>query len=357
MRIERFSELLSKMSEIKIAVLGDIFLDRIYYVDRSQDEISVETGLPAYQVVRKKSVPGAAGVITNIYSGLKVGKIYGLGILSEDGDGYELEKGLKENGVDTSYMIRTSEYFTPTYIKTFFENPVTGQMEETNRTDIKNRKHLSCETQDQIIAMIRLLEDKVDAFVCQEQLEDNERGIFTKRVMEELARIGAAGKRVFVDTRWHVNDFSHVIMKCNDLEALKAADLKQPLESTLGHLESVDEAIKKLAEKRGLPMLVSCGEAGMKVWKDGKVRTISAYPVKGEVDTCGAGDSALAGISAAVCAGADMEEAALVGNLVASLIVQQIGVTGTISRESLRQRFLDYKQETGTWQCCINNKE
>ena len=83
----------------------------------------------------------------------------------------------------------------------------------------------------------------------------------------------------------------------------------------------------------------------MKVWDNGEVRTIPAYPVKGEVDTCGAGDSALAGLSAAVCAGATLEEAAVFGNLVASLIVQQIGVTGSITREGLKQRFLDYEKE------------
>ena len=342
---KRFSEILDGIRNIRVAVLGDIFLDRIYYVDRKCDEISVETGLPAYQVIRKKSVPGAAGVITNIYSNLEAGKVYGLGILSEDGDGYELEQGLKANGVDTSSMLRTSEYFTPTYSKTFFEDSETGQMTETNRTDIKNRKHLSDEAQDQIIATIRDLEDKVDAFVCQEQLEDNNRGIFTDRVIKELARVGATGKKIFVDTRWHVKNFENVIMKCNELEAMKAAGIERPAETDPHDLDVVDEALRELVGNQNRPFFVSCGTAGMKVWDNGEVRTIPAYPVKGEVDTCGAGDSALAGLSAAVCAGATLEEAAVFGNLVASLIVQQIGVTGSITREGLKQRFLDYEKE------------
>lgn len=343
MREERFLELLDKMSQVKIAVLGDLFLDRIFYICRDWDEISVETGLTAYQIKRKKCVPGAAGVVTSNLNALGTGKIYSLGILSNDGEGFDLEKGLKQTGVDTSYMIRTDDFFTPTYTKTFFEDEMTGRMEETHRLDLKNRKHLTEELEDRIIRYIGILEEKVDAFVCLEQLEDGDCGIFTSKVRKELAKIGARGKtKVFVDSRFHIQMFQDVIVKCNDLEAFRS--LGWTPEENAPYLPQVDRAVEKLAENRKQPVIVSCGEAGMKVWDRDTVKTVPAFLTEGEVDICGAGDSALAGIAAAVCAGADLAEAALMGNLVASLIVQQIGVTGVIDIERLKQRFYEYKE-------------
>lgn len=346
MREERFYEILENMKKVKIAVLGDLFLDRIFYVDRHWDEISVETGLTAYQVKRKISVPGAAGVATNNLSALGISRIYGIGILSNDGEGFELEKSLKATGVDTTYMIRTDEFFTPTYTKTIFADSLTGKMEETHRIDIKNRKHLTEQLQQEIIHNIRILEKEVDAFVCLEQLKDGECGIFGALVRSELARVGREGRaRVFVDSRYHIQDFKDVIIKCNDLEVLRAVGVPgKEGETKQDYFLKVEQAMDIVARQRDNPVIVSCGEEGIKICRDRKTETVYAYPIQGEIDVCGAGDSAMAGISAACCAGADLKEAALFGNLVASLIVQQIGVTGVIDIDSLKQRFHEYKE-------------
>ena len=56
---------------------------------------------------------------------------------------------------------------------------------------------------------------------------------------------------------------------------------------------------------------------------------LPAVHVDGEIDIVGAGDSTTAGIVSALCAGATRVEAGLIGNLVASITIQQIGTTGT----------------------------
>lgn len=48
-----------------VGVLGDLFLDRYLDIDPALNEPSVETGLTAYQVVRVRSYPGAAGTVMN----------------------------------------------------------------------------------------------------------------------------------------------------------------------------------------------------------------------------------------------------------------------------------------------------
>lgn len=65
------------------------------------------------------------------------------------------------------------------------------------------------------------------------------------------------------------------------------------------------------------------------------------YSVTGPIDIVGAGDAATSGIVSALLAGANELEAAALGNLVASITVQQIGTTGTASPEQVRDRWRD----------------
>jgi sugar/nucleoside kinase (ribokinase family) len=66
---------------------------------------------------------------------------------------------------------------------------------------------------------------------------------------------------------------------------------------------------------------------------------IPAYPVSGPIDICGAGDSCSAGIACAMVSGLTHEQAAAFGNLVASITIQQIGVTGTATPAQVRARW------------------
>ena len=66
---------------------------------------------------------------------------------------------------------------------------------------------------------------------------------------------------------------------------------------------------------------------------------VPACPVHGPIDIVGAGDATMAGIMAALCAGSSPPEAALVGNLAASVTIHQIGATGTASRQQIAACF------------------
>ena len=54
MTLARLQEILAGFGRLHITVVGDLFLDRWWEVDRSLDEPSVETGLTAYQDVYKR---------------------------------------------------------------------------------------------------------------------------------------------------------------------------------------------------------------------------------------------------------------------------------------------------------------
>ncbi|MFN3422943.1 MAG: carbohydrate kinase, partial [Armatimonadota bacterium] len=62
---QRLKGLLDNFTEVKIALVGDFFLDKYLDCDRSLSEVSLETGLEAFQVIRVRCYPGAAGTVAN----------------------------------------------------------------------------------------------------------------------------------------------------------------------------------------------------------------------------------------------------------------------------------------------------
>jgi sugar/nucleoside kinase (ribokinase family) len=97
-----------------------------------------------------------------------------------------------------------------------------------------------------------------------------------------------------------------------------------------------------LFQQTGRPVFVTIGADGILVFTVEGVQLASGVRVSGPLDIVGAGDSVMSGIMAALCAGASPGEAALVGNLVASITVQQIGTTGTATREQVLERLREF---------------
>src|SRR6185312_6364615 len=86
--------ILARLPSLTIGVVGDLFLDRYLDLDASLTEPSIETGLDAYQVVRVRSCPGAAGTIINNLVALGIGRVLPVSVLGDDGEGYELRQAL-----------------------------------------------------------------------------------------------------------------------------------------------------------------------------------------------------------------------------------------------------------------------
>jgi sugar/nucleoside kinase (ribokinase family) len=74
---------------------------------------------------------------------------------------------------------------------------------------------------------------------------------------------------------------------------------------------------------------------------------VSAPRVPGPVDTVGAGDAASAGLACALAGGANVEESAAFANIVASITIQQIGVTGTATPGQVRQQWRAASEASG----------
>ncbi|MCK4452227.1 MAG: ribokinase, partial [Anaerolineae bacterium] len=143
----RLDELLNRFLHLHVLVVGDFFLDKYLIIDRRLSEVSLETGLEAYQVVEVHCSPGAAGTVTSNLRALGV-KVTALGVIGDDYESYELKRGLAERGVDIEPLIQRADLFTPTYTKPMIRE-ADGREHEIQRLDIKNLFPLPHDVEEQ----------------------------------------------------------------------------------------------------------------------------------------------------------------------------------------------------------------
>ncbi len=329
-------ELLNRFPHLHVLVVGDFFLDKYLVIDRRFSEVSLETGLEAYQVVGVRCSPGAAGTVTSNLRALGV-QVTALGVIGDDGEGYELKRGLAESGVDIEPLIERTDLFTPTYTKPIVREP-DGQEHEIQRLDIKNRSPLPADVEEQVIAHLRAMVPKVGTVIVADQVQEHNCGVITDRVREEIGQLALRyPDKVFAaDSRQRIGLFRHVIIKPNRHEAILAVRTDWEGEFTL---EVARECGVELFRRNQKPVFLTAGPQGILLFTEKGCQQIPAVPVESEVDIVGAGDSVMAGVVSALGSGAEPEEAALLGNIVASITIQQIGTTGTASPAQVRKCF------------------
>jgi rfaE bifunctional protein kinase chain/domain len=340
----RLSHLLGCFPTIKVLVVGDFFLDKYLDLDRRLSETSLETGLEAFQAVGARCSPGAAGTVVNNLRALDV-QVTALGVIGDDGQGYELKRALAAQDVNTEPLIVHPDRFTPTYTKPMMRE-VDGQVHELNRIDIKNRSPLPDSLQAQLIERLRALAPTMDGIIIADQVPEANCGVITDRVRAALSLLAQYHPDLIiaVDSRERIGLFEGLILKPNAREALLAVGKRPEEQLDRADVETAGTALWQRTEQ---PVFVTIGAEGVLVFTREEMQHVPGVPVSGPIDIVGAGDSVMAGIVASLCAGAQPTEAALVGNLVASITVQQIGTTGVASRQQVTGRFREYVQSRG----------
>lgn len=316
-------EILAGIRKLRVLVAGDVCLDRWCRYDPELSEPSRETGIPRIAVVETEVTPGAAGTVANNVAALGAARVDVLGVIGDDGFGYELERALAGRGIGAGLLLRAPRIPTFTYTKLL--NCRTGD-EDLPRVDFVNIRPPAPDLEGELAARFESVAAEYDAILISDQAETETGGVITAAMRAAVRRAAAAHPEtvVWVDSRLRAEHFRGVIVKPNQREAEETST------RALGRVDF--PALRSHIEA---PLLVvTHGGEGAELIDAAGTRWAPGRRIENPVDICGAGDSFSAGAALALKVTGDAMAAAAFGNLVASITIMKKG-TGTASPEEV----------------------
>ncbi|HEY1170046.1 MAG TPA: PfkB family carbohydrate kinase [Verrucomicrobiae bacterium] len=353
---KRYQQVSSQFPKQRIAIVGDFCLDRYLEIDLSNEEISIETGLPVHNVMNVRSQPGGSGTILNNLVALGVGEIVPVGFAGDDGEGFELARALRQTkGVNLEAFFQTDDRRTFTYTKPIVvkesskppktngqpsSNPLSANEKasvgprELNRLDFKNWTKTSKATSNRVIENLQKIASEVDALILLDQVDIPGTGVLTNEVLKAIGQIAKKNSDllIFADSRNGLSHFPAVDFKMNGTELSRALGSKGVPELAELHQQAI--RLSKQTNHRVFVTLSECGIVG--ATPDGKVEHAPALPVRGEIDIVGAGDSVTANLVTSLLGGATLRESLEIANAAASIVIHQLGTTGTANRKQIK---------------------
>ncbi|MFT6619882.1 MAG: rfaE bifunctional protein kinase chain/domain [Limisphaerales bacterium] len=328
---DRFDEIVSAYSELRIAVVGDFCLDRYLEIDPARAETSIETQLPVHNVTHVRYQPGGAGTIVNNLSALGVKEIFPIGFCGNDAEGFELLSSLERvHRVHLDHFLQTSERRTFTYCKPLLMRE-DGAPEELSRLDFKNWTPTPDSVAGQLAHSIRKLGTSVNAMIVLDQVDEPDTGVINRIVLEAIGEVLASNPNLTAlgDSRRGFENWPRVSLKMN------AAEFERFMEfgvSDVGQGQVAGDIVGRHGQ-----MFVTMADDGIVGFDaDGIRHHDPALPVRGEIDIVGAGDAVTANLTCALASGAKVDESILLANRAASIVIHQLGTTGTASVEDMR---------------------
>lgn len=351
----RLSELVNNHKP-KIAVVGDYCLDKYLYIYPQLNEISVETKNIAFQARAKRVFAGAGGTIVSNLQALGA-DAYCFGVIGNDGESFDLLHALKNTGANVEGMILSDRIITATYIKPMraetqkigepLQSPANGVWTESNRIDIRNPVPIPQQLIERLKERILSRISEFDAVIVSEQFPPGSEATFSQDFRRFISQTAQAYPNIpfLCDSRFFINDYRNVLIKCNANELFDAYHVAQGniqrRETTLDEnsenkeIELV-EAGGWLVKQNECPALITRGKQGailLELVSNRKVKAtfIPAIHVEPPIDICGAGDATNAGFAFSKVLGFTLAESAYLAGIVSAITIKQIGVTGVAS--------------------------
>ncbi|RXK87931.1 D-glycero-beta-D-manno-heptose-7-phosphate kinase [Chlorobaculum sp. 24CR] len=309
MTVETIEQIFQSFKEKKIAVIGDVMIDK--YIFGHVSRISPEYPVPVVDVTRESSrLGGAANVAVNTRA-LGAETLL-IGVTGDDQERRNLTSLMAEHGLDPGMLVADSN--RPTTCKT----RILSQNHHITRVDYESRTPLNTKLEQQLLGMFTEIADSVDAVV----LEDYNKGVLTPSLIASVIAICRERKTpVLVDPKLK-GFFSYggsTVFKPN-LSELSAA-LGIPVANVDG---DVEQACLRLVEKLNIESLVvTRSEKGMSVY-DGSFTHIPALSLD-VADVSGAGDTVIGTLALGLASGLDLVTSTRIANLAANTVCQEVG--------------------------------
>lgn len=302
-------------SNVKILVVGDVMLDR--YWSGSTSRISPEAPVPVVHVQHTEERPGGAGNVALNITALGA-KASLLSICGTDEAGNVLESKLQAAHVECHFQ-RLPHIPTVTKLR------VLSLHQQLIRLDFEEPHH------DVDTTELRRTFDQQLANSQVVILSDYAKGGL-RFAPQIIAQARQANVPVFVDPKGH------------DFSIYRGATLltpnKKEFEAVVGvcrdEQELVQKGIQLLRELELEALLVTRGEQGMTLIREGYPELHMPAHAREVYDVTGAGDTVIGVLAAAYASQRDFPQAANIANIAAGIVVGKLGAA-TVNLPELRR--------------------
>jgi len=322
---KRLSAIASRFRGRKIAVFGDLMLDR--YVKGSVKRISPEAPVPVVRVTSESAVcGGAANVAVNLAA---LGAAPALvSVAGRDAAAGELFDLLSSSGVRPDHVVRDSAF------RTIEKTRVIAEHQQVVRFDREYPSLLGSPAKKAALAALdAALKDGCRALI----LSDYGKGLLEPATIKSAIALAARRRvPVFVDPK--VEHFQlyrgAACITPNTSEAYGGMRRTQR-----DGQEAAEDLGREIMRKLGArSLLITQGEHGMTLFtrRASKIVPVHIPTRASEVfDVTGAGDTVISTLALAWASGARPEEAALAANFAAGIVVGKLGTASVTAEELL----------------------
>lgn len=330
---EKFQQIISGFSKLNpILVVGDLGVDK--YTFGEVKRISPEAPVPVLEVSKEWNKLGLAANVSDNLKSLDVASTL-CGIVGEDSRASLVESLLEERGLNTWGLVRDKNRMTT------YKERVTTATQQICRVDYETKEQIDEETLKRVVSRIQEFSGTHSGVI----IEDYGKGLFSEALCQKIISIfKEKNLMIAVDPSrstpptWYKGA---TLFKPNRLES-------HIIVEALGYFKerNLENIAKILVDKLALEkVIITLGADGMAMLDtkgDGKLKIIPT--AANEVfDVSGAGDTAIAAITASLLTGAGLEEAAWVGNCAAGVVVKKRG-TALCSKEELSDYFQNLRK-------------
>ncbi len=313
-----------------IIVVGDAMLDRYWSGDT--DRISPEAPVPVVHVNDTISRPGGAANVA-VNASMVGSKVTLFSVIGDDAEGDELTAELNLQGIQCEF-INIERMQTTTKLR------VLSHHQQLLRLDFEKKMELSA-------AHFELMYQRyVDALKTTKAVVISDYAKGSLAYVTKLIKTAREhGVPVLVDPK--TKDFS-----VYSGATIITPNLKE-FEAVVGPCDNNDEIIATkaqalIAAHQFEAILITRGKDGMSlIYADPLRRPCRLSAKAREVfDVTGAGDTVIGLMAAGIAAGANLEDASIIANLAAGLVVRKLG-TATVTLSELRSALQnDYRINT-----------
>ncbi|MDR2812616.1 MAG: PfkB family carbohydrate kinase [Puniceicoccales bacterium] len=318
--MKALENLLERIRKLKILVIGDLMLDRYIFGDANR--ISPEAPVPIVDVEQEKETLGAAAnVALNLCS---IGTdVEVLGSFGFDIPGERLKHLL------LAYGIKFDPSCQQKNVKTILKTRVVVRNQQLCRLDIEDLPKKYTLEQNAYLEKLLAKIDRYDGII----FSNYAKGTITQPIAD---RVITAAQRHGIVTAADPKPKSGIRFTGIDLLKPNKSEAFEMVRTKNSRFDVSDICRNIFAEYQPKYLVVTLGQDGMLVAKNGEIIEQITSNAREIFDVSGAGDTAIAFLTAALAARGSIVNAAKLANFAAGIVVGKIGTATATVEEILK---------------------